>query len=249
MKKYALIFLLPAFALMSCSDDDGYSLDKFWVSMATVENPNNENAFYLRLDNNDLLWTAASNFINYRPQNGQRIIADYTILNDKPAGSPYQHDVKLNDAYNVLTKSIYNITPATQDSIGNDPIGINDMWVGGDFLNVEFYYGGYNKRHFINLVKDNSKEYNDNRVHLELRHNSYGDANTYRFKGIASFSLTSLVIQPAATSNRIDLTIHVKEQDGSEKTYDYIYDPANKGVGPRQIKRGDFASGNEIDVQ
>lgn len=247
MKKH-LILLLIIFTFSSCSDDDGYSLDKFWVSMATVENPNNEPFFFLHLDNGDVLWTAATNFYNYKPVTGQRIIADYTILNDKAPESSYQHDVKLNDAYNILTKRIYYITPETQDSIGHDPIGINDMWIGSDYLNIKFYYAGYNKVHFINLVKDDSKTYNDHKIHLEFRHNANNDSEVYRQVGFVSFDLRTIVIQPREITERIQLVIHVKEFDGKETTHEYIYDPNNAGISPREFSKEEYEETKGADI-
>ncbi len=249
MKKFLLILLLPAFALVSCNDDDGYSLDKFWVSMATVENPDDNSYFYLRLDNNDRLWVASTNFYNYRPRTGQRILADYTILNDKPENAGYQHDVKLNDAYNILTKNIFYITPETQDSIGNDPIGVRDIWVGGDYLNIRFFFDASGKTHFINLVRDNSKEYNDGRIHLEFRHNAYDDEQRYRVGGWVSFNLNSLFVQPQEITERLNLTVHVKELDGTEKKYDFIYDPDNKWVSPKEYTRDEYGEGKDINVE
>lgn len=223
MKKY-IFLLLALFFIVACNDDDdGYSLDKFWVNIATVENPNNGSAYFLTLDNGTRLWVAATNYQGYRPQTGQRIIADYTILNDKPEGSTYDHDVKLNDAYNILTKGIFYITPETQDSIGNDPIGINEIWIGSDYLNVRFYYGAYNKVHYLSLVQDLSKEYTDGKIHLELRHNAHDDSETNRINGIASFLLSSLLDNTVTSASTLSLAIHVNLYGDSEKVYDFTY--------------------------
>ena len=248
MKKYLILLLLTVVMLSSCNDDDDYSLDKFWVSIATVENPNNEPFFFLKLDNGETLWTAATNYYNYKPQSGQRIIADYTILNDKPTGSNYQHDVKLNDAYNILTKRIFHITPEEQDSIGNDPIGINDMWIGSNYLNIKFYYSGYNRIHFINLVKDDSKEYADNKIHLEFRHNANNDKEQYKQAGIVSFDLRTIFVQPREITERVNLVIHVKGFDGKETIHEYIYDPNNTGITPREFSREEYDETKGADV-
>jgi len=208
--KQVLMVTLMGGLLASCSDfeDDGYSLDKFWVDIATVENPDSNNVFFLELDDSTLMWTAASAFHNYTPKDGQRVIANYTILADKRPTGLYDYDVRLNDVYEVLTKPIFNITPATQDSIGNDSVEVTDTWIGSKYLNVEFAFYGNDKMHFINLVKDNSKSYNDGKVHLGFRHNSRGDAERYRRYGIVSFDISSL-IDPARES--VPLVIHVNK--------------------------------------
>lgn len=217
------VIALSALMLACSSNDDGYSLNKFWVDIVTVENPNNKDAFFMRRDDNKLLWTAASSFYNFRPVDGQRLVANYTILWDKSQTGLYDYDVKLNDAYKVLTKGIFNLTPATADSIGNDPIRINRMWVGSHFLNVEFVYMGYNKIHFINLVNDDSKTYTDGKTHLEFRHNANNDMLYYTRMGLVSFDLRSLHNN---TNADIELVIHVNEStENPDKQYTITYKP------------------------
>lgn len=246
MKKYLLfVFALSALTFASCSDDDGYSLDKFWVSLATVENPNEDSAFYLHLDNGEVIWIGATNFYNYRPKTGQRIIADYTLLNDTPEGSKYDHDAKLNDAYNILTKGIINITPEIQDSIGHDAIHIRELWVGSDYLNIRFSYKMNNKRHMLNLVSDSSKVYNDGKVHLEFRHNANDDAESYTAGGLVSFELMSL--KGKTTGNSLDLIIHSFNYEGKEETYNLTYNFNNKEE--RELDRDYFTEGQNLDVE
>ena len=223
MKKYFIFLLLPLLAFIAWDDDD----DDRYISIATVENPDNSSKFILKLDNDRSLWVSETNYSGYKPKTGQRVLADYTLLNNRGEGNNYDYDVKLNDAYNILTKGIFYITPETQDSIGNDPIGLRDMWIGSDFLNIRFFYDGFNQTHFISLVKDDSKTYEDNKVHLELRHNNHDDSPVYRASGIVSFNLTSLLTVPLDTEP-IGLVIHVKRYDGSDRTYDMTYDPKNR---------------------
>jgi len=222
MKKiFFLTLLLPLF--VACDlDDDGYSLDNYWVDIATVQNPDNNPFFYFRLDNNDLMWTAATNLRYFRPKDGQRIIANYTILSSGPTSGSYNHDVKLNDVYEVLTKGIFSVASATQDSIGNDSIHLRNLWIGSDYLNIRFVYTGYDQIHYINLVSDASKVYTDGKTHLEFRHNANGDSPIYYKRGIVSFNLKSL--QDGTSADSINLVIHVNEPNMvAEKTFELTY--------------------------
>ena len=224
MKKKILILVaaLP-FLFMACHNEEYYSLDKFWQSIATVENPENNSAYFLVLDDSVRLWTAASN-TNSRPKDGQRIIANYTILNNQPEGSEYDHDVRMNSVYEVLTKDIFKITPEKQDSIGNDPIGISTMWIGSKshYLNVEFIFHGRDKLHLVSLVSDDNKTYSDGKIHLEFRHNANNDTPDYRNAGIVSFDLRSL--QDPANEMTLDIVVHVNEYGSSiEKEYNLKY--------------------------
>ncbi len=176
----------------------------------------------MNLDNNKRLWTAASELKYYRPKDGQRVIANYTLLSDKPVGASYNHDIKLNDVYEVLTKGIFKITPATQDSIGNDYVYIRDMWIGSDYLNVRFDYPGGNKVHYINLVSDSLKTYTDGKIHLEFRHNANDDYPHFNLSGIVSFNLKSLQV---ADKNEVKIVVHAREfnMPESSSTYNLTY--------------------------
>ena len=234
--KRLLFLLLPLFFIASCKDDEHYSLDDYSIDIATVENTDGGTYFYFSLDDSTRMWTATSELKYYRPVNGQRIIANYTILTNKPISAGYDHDVKLNDVYEVLTKGIFNITPGTQDSIGNDYVYIEDIWIGSDYLNVEFVYPGSNKTHFINLVADTSKTYTDGKTHLEFRHNSNGDYPHLNRWGMVSFNLKSL--QKADKSN-VDLVIHTKEfnsiSDEQKYNLTYKYNTSSRAASPRKI--------------
>ena len=209
---YLLLILLVPF-LIACDNnyngyDNGYLYNNYRIDIATVQNPTSTSTFSFLLDNNQLMQVTKTNVPSFIPKDGQRIIANYTLLTQTKVDSVYNTTVRLNDASTVLTKGVFKITPATQDSIGHDSITLRDMWIGNDFLNIEFAYWGFDKTHYINLVSDASKTYTDGKIHLEFRHNGNGDAPTYYSKGIVSFNLKSL--QAGVTGTVLNLVIQVK---------------------------------------
>lgn len=222
---FVLIVLLPFLSACDNYFDNSYygsSYTDYRIDIATVKNPTLTSKFSFLLDNNKLMQVTQTNDPTFIPKDGQRIIANYSILSVTKVDSTYKRDVQLNNASEVLTKGIFNITPATQDSIGHDSITIRDMWIGNDFLNIEFAYLGNNKTHYINLVSDASKVYTDGKIHLEFRHNGNGDAPYYYLKGIASFNLKSL--QTGVSATVLNLLIHVKvPYQTAEKTYNITY--------------------------
>lgn len=228
-KKFAF-YALPMLMLTGCFKNNE-ELDKYWVDIATVENPELKNEFFFRLDDNTLMWTETSVLDNYKPADGQRIIANYTILSNKKATGLYDYDVKVNNIYEVLTKGIFAVTPATQDSIGNDSIYVEDksVWIGSDYLNIEFLYQGKNKDHFVNLVIDSLKTYNDDKIHLEFRHNANNDEPAYNHKGVVSFNLRELKNE---MTDSVRLAIHVNLPNKLtdtvyERTYHYKNTPSS----------------------
>ena len=223
------VFVIAVLLMSGCIDDDKYA-GSYRVSIATVENADSTNVFFLRLDNDTLLWTAESNFTNYKPKTGQRIIANYSLLSDKRATGLYDYDVKLNDVYEVLTKGIFQISPDKQDSIGHDSIYVSEMWIGSKFLNVEFLYQGYNKTHFINLVSDTAKTYDDEKIHLEFRHNANNDYPMNNRWGIVSFDISSI---QSTTVDSVNLVIHVNvPNQAEEELYEltYYYNLPSSGI-------------------
>ncbi len=215
---FFLGLLIPLF--IACNNDDSVN-SRSYSRVATVENPSQSTRFFLNLDDSTKLWVADSYVNYYRPKNDQRVIANYSIISKKNDTVAHDYDVVLNDVYEILTKPVFNITPETQDSIGNDPIQIRDMWVANDHLTVEFSYPGYSKVHYINLVFDASKTYTDNKVHLEFRHNDNNDYPSFYMTGIASFNLKS-VQNPGASS--VELVIHTKEYNSSsDRSYNFTY--------------------------
>lgn len=233
MKKIILSALV--LVLLSACQYEENDYQNRTVALATVENPRQSTDFYLIPDNGGRLKVGSSVIPYYRPVDGQRIIADYSITASTPQSSIYSHVVRLNDVYEVLTKGIFDITPSTQDSIGNDRVRINDIWISGNFLNIEFEFMGYNRVHYINLVKDAGKSYSDGKVHLEFRHNANDDYTDFVKSGIVSFNLNSL---RKDNDNKVSLVIHTNEFYNSDNTYEltYVYGTNPVSLSQKQIQ-------------
>ncbi|MDR2037666.1 MAG: NigD-like protein [Bacteroidales bacterium] len=245
MKTIIKLLLLPAIISLfavACNDDDD-DPDTMYISIATVENPENKSTFFFKLDQSQgRMLTAETLLPNYRPKDGQRIVATYSLLSDKSSEGEYDYDVRLYRVYSILTKEIFEITPETQDSIGNDKIGINDIWISADYVNVEFMYRGFNKAHFINLVSDDSEVYDDGKIHLEFRHNANDDSPLQNKWGLASFDLAPFLEDG---SGQLIFVIHTKEYDTDEKTYELLY---NSGSSSNEEKTFTWDEENEGDI-
>lgn len=107
MKKKGLyIYLLIALIgtipfLQACHDNDDNSVNTFIIRMATVRVISG-NTYFLETDNGNTLWPAASAVPWYRPADGQRVIANYTLLGTLES---YDYAVRVNNLINVLTET------------------------------------------------------------------------------------------------------------------------------------------------
>ncbi|MCY1718874.1 NigD-like protein [Prolixibacteraceae bacterium Z1-6] len=224
--KNGFIIALISLFLMSCNDDDGYSLGKYWITTGTVNLT--DDYFYVTTDSGDDLWPSASNVSSKNLEDGMRVFVNYTILGDVTDGS-YDYYVKINSLTEILTKPIFNFTEETteevKDSIGNDAVSITDTWFTDDYLNVQFEYGGGSRVHYINLVKDTEDlETEDGAIILELKHNKNDDPYNYLQWSVASFDISELQV-PGQTS--VDVFVRALDKAGEYQynkvlTYEYL---------------------------
>ena len=197
MKKMIKILVLTLlvvtpFSLQSC-DNDGYSLGDYAISYATVKRVTN--SYYLQLDSGDKLWVSAG-YLSYRGIDGQRVIANYTILGDSDGGE-FDYYVKVNGLQEILTKNVEEVKSEKDDQeFGNDNFyRLNEMWLGGGYLNVGFSYilPKTSEKHRISLVQNMLKgPLEDEYIHLELRYNTYNNVSNYFANGLVSFSTLAL---------------------------------------------------------
>ncbi len=193
--KYFLFSLMTIFVATSCLDDDGYSLDKFWIDYGVIDGTK-EN-FTIVTDNGLVLFPSASAISFEGITDSARVLVNYTILGDATKPSEIDHYVKINGMRKVLKKGIITLTPEIVDSIGNDGVRIDNTWLTPDYdlLNIEFSYeGSPYYTHFINLVIDPEDAVDDQgNVILQLRHNKKGDPYTRPLlNSVASFDLRSI---------------------------------------------------------
>ncbi|NLA23886.1 MAG: hypothetical protein GX879_02865 [Bacteroidales bacterium] len=191
MKKIlnSLLIISLSITFFSCSKDDSYSLDKFWVSPATVFTENVK-PYLIVTDNGDRLFPSSSK-IHYTPKNGQRVWVSYTILED--ARDDFDYYVQINDISEILTKGIIELNSANKDSIGNDPVKIEDIWFTDNYLTIQFVYAGGGAIHFINLVRnEDALATEEGMPILEFRHNRNYDLYNNSIRGWVSFDLKSI---------------------------------------------------------
>lgn len=214
---YASLLIIILNSSFACSDSDGYSLGDFRISIATVV-PEGEMSYSLLLDNGDKLWPAATD-VFYRPDMNQRVFVNYTLLSGKMNG--FEHYIKVNDIWNILTKPVIELTEANADSIGNDPVRLNEVWIGNHFLNAGFSFNFSGVRpHAINMVQNKMASGGEaDMLVLELRHNAYDSHSSTLFDGFACFDL-----RPFRVEGKDAIAIKVKVKDWTgDKEFELVY--------------------------
>lgn len=221
MKKLFIFLLVGSlFGLMTgCDlDDDGYYLNDAWVGFGLVNKDAASESFTIEMDDGEVLYPSTNLGLVKDVFNNERVLVNFTILGNKenPEHNEYYY-VQINSLRKILYKSIFDITPAKEDSIGNDPILVKDQWIKKNMLNFELKYWGGNKTHFINLVKQPGEINPDNGpVVLELRHNANDDTEEFPLSAYVSFDLNSLKV---AGKNSTSFKVIAKGFDGEDFEY------------------------------
>lgn len=236
MKRYVLIILLGLiFTVTGCLDEDGYSLNDMWVGFGMVEQVSSDPMEYqINMDNGDILVPVASGYglpwyyygtndPNSRLKTGDRILINYTILDDNAndGSDANRFYIRVNSVKKVLLKGILDITEENRDSIGNDPVIVREVWQTDSLLNFEIKYYGRYETHFINLVKEPGELTEDNQpIELELRHNDNGDVEDIPYAAYVSFRMDEIRI---AGLDSVQFRVTSTDYEGELFEYEGVY--------------------------
>ena len=192
----AFVLLLIAMPVLQSCLDDWNDDERSSLTIGTVRIIDGKD-YYFALDEGTRMFpgdTAQVN--NYTLVEGQRAFVYFNLLDEKVDG--YDYNAKINHVENILTKDIYFMPAEKADSIGDDRINITNMWITGNYLNIQYqlYHSNSNdKKHMLNLiVNETSDGKNDKEgyVTLEFRQNAYDDEPLMPGQGLVSFKLDKI---------------------------------------------------------
>ena len=234
MKSFKLFFLVLLAALpvlQSCNDSDTEGADS--VALVTINNPGGlAGTFHFTADNGQTLYPSEMTdvFFGYNPDDGQRALIYYSLLDTKKEG--YDYNIKLYALQAILTKEVEPMDPndpADVEKFGEDPIEVAkintvyDCLISGGYLTLTYniYATLQGETHKISLVRNTHDTDTEEPEYtmLELRHKaeaSIEDAG--KRSGVVSFKLGEY--DPAVT-NKKGILLRVKHLDESE-TEEYI---------------------------
>ncbi len=216
LKTLVLVFgvVLATLSLASCTDTDGYSLDRSEFGIVTVK-PHGDHAFYLQLDDYTTLWPVNQ---GTPPSDEYRALAYFTLLSDSIPG--YSHAVKVLGLDPILTKTISPDLGEANDSIyGTDPVRLHEnsvwskdgVWIEDGYLNINFitFFGGREK-HYLNLIPKTNA---NNPYAFEFRHHAYNDPEMSEQEGLVAFKLIGL---PSTNGETVKLKITYLSYEGEQ---------------------------------
>lgn len=188
---WLLLGILP---LQSCLNDDEYTGENLLFAIGTIRVIEKQN-YYFELDEGSLLYPGDTVAIhNYPIKDNQRAFVYFSLLDKKLP--TYDYNAKIEHIEDILTKDIFYSTSEDLDSIGNDRIDIDNIWLSQDHINIvyKFYHSNNpEQKHMLNLIiNETTKIQDDGYLHLEFRHNAYNDTPLQGGTGIVSFKLDEI---------------------------------------------------------
>lgn len=145
------------------------------------------------------------NNIGTEIDSGDRIVAIFKLIDmEVPKGLDYV--IEVSSIEKVLFKQIIDYSTIDTNSLGNDPLQVDQLWLAKNFMNLNFTYLGGQETHYINLVRIDSVD--SDTVNLEIRHNSNDDQGYYQLNSFVSFDLTSI---QSETADSVVLRIKANE--------------------------------------
>ncbi len=182
MKKQIIgIFLTALLLLFVSCEKQPKRLDDFFVEFATVVKSGDKINF--ELDNGKRL--IPETLKNYSGKEGQRVVLNYT-----PTETGM---IKVNSVSDIFTGTLQ--TTNNLSDIYLDPVEIQSVWVGGNYLNMILDIEYFNKRHTAGLFRDTNAP--GNIIYLSYTRN--GDSPGYAKKLYLSFLISSLKISGQET--------------------------------------------------
>lgn len=173
MRRATFVFLLLYLFASGC-EKEPERLDDYLVEFATLLKEGNSYRF--RLDNGRLLIPENTEKVN--GENGQRVILNYVPLNG--------NSIKINYASAIFTAAIER--DGYPDRYTDDPVEIQSVWVGGEYLNLILEVEYHSKAHNLSLLWD----HDSSSIDLYLSHSRNDDPPGYPQIMYASFLLSSL---------------------------------------------------------
>lgn len=188
--------------------------------MGFIDQETDGNRFTVLLDNGDTLVPVSNSVPYFETTDSQRVMVNFTIL-DEVGQSTKQFYVKINNLYDILYKDIIELTTSNSDSLGNDPVQIDKIWMNHNLLNIEFCFLGSNNIHCVNMIRQSGKIQSLSQpIKLEFRHNNQSDKQIYRLRSVVTFNLKNLKV---TGQDSVRFEVKSTDYEGNKHTFNSTY--------------------------
>lgn len=220
MLRFCLVGLL-AISVFSCDLFDDDESGKYWIGFGVID-VKSASEYTIKMDDGSELFPRDSRYHWDEDEDSTRVLVNFTIVEDKKVdNNTEEYYVRVNSVKTILFKGILDITEEIEDSIGNDPIHVRDVWTVNNMLTFKLDYYGNGMVHYVNLVKQPGEiTADDEPIQLELRHNNRDDAPNYRMSAFVTFDLSTLQI---AGKDSVKFKVTGKDYAGNNFKYDGVY--------------------------
>ena len=169
----AMLFIL----LTACGGQEFARMDDFKVDFATVlVETGHAPSLQIQFDNGQIFTPINPEVVS--GGNGQRVVINYTPLEN--------NKLRIRGITNILTGNIR--TEGSPELFKQDPVRIQSVWVGGEYLNMILEVQFHSVAHSVALYRDMDSPTID--LHLYYSRNNDAAGTTRMFH--ASFLLSSL---------------------------------------------------------
>lgn len=196
MSRLFFALIIGTFGLLftGCLDDDNDTTRPQYLELGITKLGPEEQMQVVT--DSDLTLEFASYPASYEFEEDTRVMLKYSVNEQGEEGDSYDYLVDVYSVQDVVLKDIVELNEENRDTIGTDQLVVNDVWVSGGFLNIDFTFYGDDKTHYINVVKDPDEQSDDpSEVHLQIRHDARDDEPLKRYRGMMSFYLEALQVE------------------------------------------------------
>ena len=227
MKKIGILILVVAVGILAgCSDDDSSNEPLYGDFGIAFKDEAQPLGYVVKLDDGDHIIPISPSYLTNDWEDSSRVLVYFEVEQQvADIGGSDTYEVNVVEWKDILMKDIFNISPATEDSIGNDPIVVKRMWVTDNLLNFELVYYGNNATHMVNLVKQPGEITSaELPIELEIRHNKFNDQELFQYSAYVSFDLTPLEI---AGQDSVEFKVSGTNYHANNYSYNGVYNYGN----------------------
>ena len=217
VKKYSYLLLLLIVIFTGCIKDDYEETKVTIYQLADVIT--SESGLLLKVTDDRILYDP--NFVSDVEVNiGDRLIIAYTIDEVTEDNPDYDYVIGISNFGFITVKDILTVDDVSRDTLTQEPVTINSLWIADKYLNVEFEFLGYDEqKHYFELAYDTANQI-ENQFVFDFIHISKETNSNESFYSILSFDLSTFDFGEAAQPYNITFTY--KEGIGQEQqNFDY----------------------------